>query len=139
MQYMFFLLEMTFCLVLTESQYTYFWPFPHKPTQKNNFYKRIVIQKTNLWLPGGKWGEEINWKIGINIYTVCVCMCESNQSCPIFSDPTDCSPPGSSVHKDSPGKNTGVGCCALLQGIFPTQGSNPGLSYCRQILYQLSY
>ena len=35
--------------------------------------------------------------------------------------------PGSSVHADSPGKNTGVGCRALLQGIFPTQGSNPGL------------
>ena len=39
----------------------------------------------------------------------------------------DCSPPGSSVHGDSPGKNTGMGCCALLQRIFPTQGSNPGL------------
>ena len=37
----------------------------------------------------------------------------------------DCSPPGSSVHGDSPGKNTGVGCHALLQGIFPIQGSNP--------------
>ena len=33
---------------------------------------------------------------------------------------------------DSPGKNTGVGCHVLLQGIFPTQGSNPGLSHCRQ-------
>ena len=33
----------------------------------------------------------------------------------------DCSPPGSSVHGDSPGKNTGAGCHALLQGIFPTQ------------------
>ena len=41
--------------------------------------------------------------------------------------------------RDSPGKNTGVGCHALLQGIFPTQGSNPGLPHCRQILYQLSY
>ena len=40
----------------------------------------------------------------------------------------DYSPPGSSVHGDSPGKKTGVGCCALLQGIFPTQGLNPGLS-----------
>ena len=40
---------------------------------------------------------------------------------------------------DSPGKNTGVGCHALLQGIFPTQGSNLGLPYCRQILYHLSY
>ena len=40
---------------------------------------------------------------------------------------------------DSPGKNTGVGCHALLQGTFPTQGLNPGLPHCRQILYQLSY
>jgi len=36
------------------------------------------------------------------------------------------SPPGSSVQGDSPGKNTGMGCHALLQGIFPTQGLNPG-------------
>ena len=36
---------------------------------------------------------------------------------------------------DSPGKNTGVGCHFLLQSIFPTQGSNPGLLHCRQILY----
>ena len=36
----------------------------------------------------------------------------------------DCTLPGSSVHGDSPGQNTGVGCHALLQGIFPTQGSN---------------
>ena len=35
---------------------------------------------------------------------------------------------------DFPGKNTGMGCHFLLQGIFPTQGSNPGLLYCRQIL-----
>ena len=39
----------------------------------------------------------------------------------------DFSPPGSSVHGDSPGKNTGVSCHALLQGIFSTQKSNPGL------------
>ena len=44
-------------------------------------------------------------------------------------DPVDCSPPGSSVQADSPGKNTGVGCLALLQGIFPTQGSNLRLSH----------
>ena len=40
---------------------------------------------------------------------------------------------------DSPGKNTGVGCHSLLQGIFPTQGSNQGLLYCKQILYRLSH
>ena len=40
---------------------------------------------------------------------------------------------------DSPGQNTGVGSLSLLQGIFPTQGSNPGLPHCRRILYQLSH
>ena len=40
---------------------------------------------------------------------------------------------------DSPDKNTGEGCYALLQGIFPTQGLNPGLLHYRQILYQLSH
>ena len=40
---------------------------------------------------------------------------------------------------NSPGQNTGVGSLSLLQGIFPTQGSNPGLVHCRQILYQLSH
>ena len=40
---------------------------------------------------------------------------------------------------NSPGQNTGVGCHALLQGIFPTQGSNPGLPHCRRILYHLSH
>ena len=43
------------------------------------------------------------------------------------------------VHGDSSGKNTGVGCHALLQGIFPTQGSNPGLVHCRWILYCLNH
>ena len=47
--------------------------------------------------------------------------------------------PGSSVDGDSPGRNTGVGCHALLQGIFPTQGWNPGLLHCRLILYHLSH
>ncbi|KAI4547702.1 hypothetical protein MJG53_000534 [Ovis ammon polii x Ovis aries] len=42
------------------------------------------------------------------------------KSCPTLSDPMDCSLPDSSVHGDSPGKNTGVGCHSLLQGIFPT-------------------
>ena len=44
-----------------------------------------------------------------------------------------------SVHGDSPGKNTGVGCRALLQGILPTQGLNPGLLHCRQIFYCLNH
>ena len=40
---------------------------------------------------------------------------------------------------NSPGQNTGVGSLSLLQGLFPTQGSNPGLLHCSQILYQLSH
>ena len=43
-----------------------------------------------------------------------------------------------SVCGNSPGKNTGVGCHVLLQGIFPTQGSNPGLHHWRRILHHLS-
>ena len=52
---------------------------------------------------------------------------------------SEVSQPGSSVHGDSPGKNTGVGCHALLQGIFPTQRSNPSLPPCRWTLYHLSH
>ena len=61
------------------------------------------------------------------------------QSYTILCNPMNCGPPGSSVHGDSPGKNTGVGCHSVLQGIFPTQGSNSGLPYCRWILYHLSH
>ena len=55
---------------------------------------------------------------------VCVCVCTRSvaQLCPTLFDPIDCSPLGSSVHGDSPGKNTGMGCHVFLQGIFPTQG-----------------
>ena len=71
-----------------------------------------------------------------NLYPL---LCLVSQSCLTLCDPMDCSPPGSSIHGDSPDKNTGVGCHGLLQGTFPIQRSNPGLPHCRQILYQLSY
>ena len=61
------------------------------------------------------------------------------QSCPTVCDPLGCSPLGSSFHGDSLGKNTGVDCHALLQGIFPTRGWNPGLPHCRWILYRLRH
>ena len=66
-------------------------------------------------------------------------LCLVAQPCTTLCDPMDCSLPDSSVHGDSPGKNTGVGCHALFQGIFPTQGSNPGLQHCRQTLYHLNH
>ena len=52
------------------------------------------------------------------------------QSFPTLCDHMDCSPPDSSVHGKSPGKNTGVGCYALFQRIVPTQGLKPGLLHC---------
>ena len=74
---------------------------------------------------------------------------EVAQSCPTLWDPVDCSLPGSSIHGILQAKilervaisfsNTGVGCHFLLQGIFLTQGSNPGVLHCRQILYHSSH
>ena len=66
-------------------------------------------------------------------------LCLVTQSCLTLCDPMDCRPLDTSVHGDSPGKNTGEGCHTLLQGFFPTQGLNPGLPPCRQILYHLSH
>ena len=68
----------------------------------------------------------------VHLYEVCVCLV--TQLCPTLCNPIGYSPPGSLVHGNSPGKNTGVACHALLQGIFPTQGSNPRLLHCRWIL-----
>ena len=63
---------------------------------------------------------------------------EVAQSCLTLCDPMDCSPPGSSS-RGILQASTGVGCHFLLQGIFLTQGSNPGLPHCRQMLYRLSH
>ena len=59
---------------------------------------------------------------------------EVSQSCPTLCDPMDCSPPGFSVHGILQARVLEWGCHCLLQGIFPTQGSNPGLPHWRQML-----
>ena len=79
----------------------------------------------------------LQWKLGVLNTGPPGCLVA--QSCLTLCDPMDYSPPVSSVHGDSPGKNTGMGCHALLQGIFPTQGLNPGLLHCRWTLYRLSH
>ena len=61
------------------------------------------------------------------------------QSCPTLCDPCGPYPARLLCPWNSPGKNHGVGSHSLLQGIFLTQGSNPGLLHCRQILYPLSH
>ena len=80
-----------------------------------------------------------------NSHQVCKILVNINVLCFVtqlyltLCDPMDCSPPGFSVHEDSAGQNTDVGSLSLLQGIFPTQGSNTGLPRCRQILYHLNH
>ena len=64
-------------------------------------------------------------------------ICLVAQLYPTLCNPMDCSPPGSSVHGDSPGKNTRVVCHFLLQGIFSTQGSNPCLLHSCYSCYDL--
>ena len=73
-----------------------------------------------LCLSPQTWVEE-------QIYSLlgpCNACCFIATLCPTLYHPVNCSPPGSSVHGISPGKNTGVGCWFFLQGIFPAQGSN---------------
>ena len=60
------------------------------------------------------------------------------QLCPTLCNPLDCSPPGSSVRRILQAR-TLVGWHALLQGLFPTQGLNPGLLLCRKIVYHLRH
>ena len=73
--------------------------------------------------PGGGLGNPLTHYILIH-NDICVLCAQSLQSCLSLCDPMDCTLPGSSVFGDSPGRNTGVGFHALLQGIFPTQGLN---------------
>ena len=70
---------------------------------------------------------------------VCAVLCLVAQSCPTLCDPMDCSPRGSFVLGILQARITGVDCHALLQGIFPTQRSNPGLPHSRHILYCLNH
>ena len=64
------------------------------------------------------------------------CSLGVSESCSVLSDSLQ--PHGLHSAWNSPGQNTGVGSLSLLQGIFPTQGLNPGPPHCRRILYQLS-
>ena len=80
----------------------------------------------------------ILWSVFAALFLICCCCCAVLSHVRLFVTPW-------TVHAkficpwDFPGKNTGVGCHSLLQGIFSTQGSSPGLLHCRQMLYHLSY
>ena len=105
------------------------------PSSRGSFQSRDQTQVSCVSCIG-RWILYHSCQLG-NLF-----ICSAVLSCSVMSDscdPMDCSPPGPSVLGDSPGKNTGVCCHAVLQGIFPTQGMNPGLLNCRWILYHLSH
>ena len=102
------------------------------------------------WEGGSGWGIHVTpWLIHVNVWPNPLQYCEmvglqlikinekkkwsESESCSVVSD--SLRPHGLHGPRNSPGQNTGVGGYSLLQGIFPTQGSNPGLPHCRRILY----
>jgi len=99
---------------------------PHN-SHKEKKYSIILVNFSSVFI---QWGS--------HCLELCV-LCLVTQSCVTLCNPMDYSPAGSSVHGDSPSKSTGVGCHAVLQGIFRTQGSKSGLPHCRQIFYHLSH
>ena len=97
---------------------------------------------------GGQWMCSLSWLgwwfpmcICINTLSCSCCLIvkekKERESCSVVSD--SLRPHGLYSPWNSQGQNTGVGSLSLLQKIFPTQGSNPGLPHCRWILYQLSH
>ena len=94
------------------------------------------LQFLHLWYKMNSiWFYLLLWDSGEILYLVSFANCKTQnacvhakslQSCPTVCDPMDCSPPGSSVHGILQARIS-VGCHALLQGIFPIQGSNPRL------------
>ena len=92
-----------------------------------------------MWLFWGFSWFQIEIALLFKAFRACAVLCFVAQLSLTLCNPMDYSPPGSFVHGDSSGKNTGVGCHALLQGIFTTQGPKPGLPHRRQILYSLSH
>ena len=91
---------------------------------------------SNLWLRSSTCMEGYSISLWRSMCFHVFKMCE-HESHSFVSDSLQ--PHGLYNPWNSPGQNTGVGSHSLLQEIFPTQGSNPGLPHCRQILYQLSH
>ena len=101
-----------------------------------NVLHSFYIYELSSWLV--LWGRPVpspSFISVINIYLYG--LMKWGESCSVVSDSLQ--PHGLYIPGNSPGQNTWVGSLSLLQGIFLSQGSNPGLLHCGQILYQLSH
>ena len=102
----------------------------------NVIYSASLNITVEVW--GDKWFDEAMYLLSNAIvFWMCSSSHSESESYSVVSDSLR-------THElynpwNSPGQNTGVGSLSLLQGIFPTQGLNPGLLHCRQIFYQLSH
>ena len=117
------------------------WYPPCHPSIRDSLFWTLWILKSSLWFWQYLTLRECSCQVYLLLQKQTDAMCSIYlqhsfvwkvkvfvaQSYLTLCDPMDCSQPGFSVHGNCPGKNTGVGCHALLQGIFLTQGSNPGL------------
>ena len=97
-----------------------------------HFGVRVIFSKDNL---NHFTKSPISPSILLFFPCVCVCVCVCVSACVLscFNSDRLLGP------QDSPGKNPGVDCHGLLWGIFPTQGSNPGLPHCKRMIYHLSH
>ena len=94
---------------------------------------------STFWNMSTTRNRTIGHSFSITFWALLFCCCLVAQSCLTLCKPMDCSPTGSSVHGTFPGKNTGVSCDFLLQGIFLTRRSKPGLLHCKWILLLLNH
>ena len=109
-------------------------------TPKTLRYKKsskvCLRESDNAGVPSEPSGSRVTRFLASALWVLCLCLVM--QSCLTLCNPMDYQA-RLLCPWDSPGKKTGVGCHAFLQGIFPTQGLNPDLSYCKRILYRLSH
>ena len=124
-------------------QLSFFFHYPKLSQAERGRIKQIGLgensptYKESTFLSPPVWHREgLCWAGRFKQCWTFLCVrAKSLQSCPTLCDAMDCSPLTSYVHGDSPGKNTGVGCHALLQRIFSTQGLNPHLLHPLWVLY----
>ena len=115
---------------------THTQPYVKQPASGSLLYDSGSANWCSVTVEGVGWGER--WEgSSRGRGQVCVLFLVA-QWCPTLR-PHGLEPTRLLCPSGSPAKNTGVGCHALFQGIFPTQGSKPGLLHCRRILHQLSH